>query len=276
MNDELNHTHIEPRAEHHERKPDSMRDAILHSIQAGTVNRKPKWQFVAQGAFAAIVVLLVLLAAVYMGSAAVFALRANGSWFLPSLGLSGISPFLRSLPWVLVILVIAFMLLLYLLVKRYAFAYGRPFLYSALAVVIVVTASAILVGMTSFHQEMFRRAHDHQLPFPANEFYLNFGNAPHDATVGTITAIGTTSWKITSADGLDYTIAITPNLPVPTNAMIGSEVIVLGARDDQTIDARAILPLIHSEYPMYQNASSGIAAPAMPMQQLMIPAQPIQ
>jgi hypothetical protein len=283
MNEAQGHeqTKQEPQSNAHQ---DSMRQTILNSIKSGGLSRKPRWQFILQATFAAIGVILVLLAAVYLASAVFFALRVNGSWFLPTLGFAGVPEFLRSLPWVLLILSIIFVVLLYELVKRYAFAYGRPLLYSALAVVVVVTASAVLVGFTSLHKGIFQLARDGELPFAGTPLFENFGRQPNDVTIGIITSLSRMSMTITAHDRISYTITLSATIQPPANAKAGDEVVVLGYRHDNTIDVEAIRSLQHGyggmDMPQDQNIPaknpSGTTQP-MPgstNQGLMIPAQP--
>jgi hypothetical protein len=101
-------------------------------------------------------------------------------------------------------------------------------------------------------------------------------------TIGIITSLSDNSWTITTHDGTLYIIPITNTLPIPQNATVGDEVVVLGYRHDNTIDVEAIRPLEHGYGGMdtddqpNQNAPTGMsAAPGVPSntnQGLMIPA----
>ena len=150
-----------------------MKDDVLKAIQGGQVKMRPKWQFITKAALMLLGVVLVALTTLYLVSFIVFILRQTGVLFVPAFGPGAFGVFFMSLPWLLIALAAIFMLLLEILIKRYSFAYGRPFLYSALAVIFLGIAGGIIIGETPLHERFFDAAENGQLPFagPVYEYY---------------------------------------------------------------------------------------------------------
>ena len=89
-----------------------------------------------------------------------FALRQTGVLFVPGFGSEGFGTFFMSLPWVLIALSVSFIALLEILIRRYSFAYSRPYAYSSLGVILLVVLGGIAIGYSSFHQNLYDRARD--------------------------------------------------------------------------------------------------------------------
>ena len=117
------------------------------------------------------VYLSMLLALLYFASLSLFFLHDNGTWFIPSFGGRGWFSFLRSIPWFLVLLIIVFVGLLEVLVRRYAFVYRKPLLLSAAGIVVLVIFGGFLIAATPFHRQMKFYANHNQLPPPLAFIY---------------------------------------------------------------------------------------------------------
>src|SRR4030042_4792350 len=135
-----------------ETNKNSLQNSILEKIKSGQAKIRPKWHFVLKTLLLAAGVLFGTLALLYLASFVLFVLRQTGSWFLPSFGWRGIMVFLISMPWLLVILGVVFIILLELLVRHYSFAYRNPLLYSLLGIIVFVIIASVFVAKTSFHE----------------------------------------------------------------------------------------------------------------------------
>ena len=91
-----------------------------------------------------------------------------------SFGVAGWYSFFRSLPWILVALLIVFVLILALLVKRYSFVYERPTMYLLIGIVALLPWADFLISATPFHRTLFDSARNGNLPVLGG-FYRGFG-----------------------------------------------------------------------------------------------------
>lgn len=221
----------------------SMKEGVLKAIHDGHIKMHPKWQFITKTVLLVLGAALLALSVLFLVSFIMFVLRQTGVWFVPGFGFSGFGIFFMSLPWVLILLAAIFMLLLEILVKRYSFAYGRPFLYSALAVIFLGIVGGILIGQTPLHERFFDEAENGQLPF-AGFLYEYYGQQSSNITLGIITKINSNGYQIAlSGDGDDSFAVIvgpeTQTLP-PYSLKVGDIVVILGSRKGNTIVAQGI------------------------------------
>jgi len=151
-----------------------IQEKVLAAIEAGQVKMRPRWHFVLQAILMAMGGVLLLLTLVYLASFIIFSLRQTGVWFVPIFGSAGWREFLHSLPWILILLTGAFLAVLEILVRRYAFAYRQPLLVSALGILVVVLLGGLIVAQTPFHRRLFESARQGRLPV-AGPFYRQFG-----------------------------------------------------------------------------------------------------
>src|SRR3989344_3614541 len=114
----------------------SIKEEVIARIKRGETIMRPRWHFVLRAMLYALGVLIAALALVYLASFIMFVLRETGLLFVPSFGFRGVGVFLFSLPWFLILLSLVFVFVLEVLVRRYAFAYRKPLLYSVFGIVI--------------------------------------------------------------------------------------------------------------------------------------------
>jgi hypothetical protein len=219
----------------------SIKDNVLKVIESGRIKMRPKWQFVTQTVLLIVGTVLIALTTLYLGSFIVFVLRQNGAWFTPGFGFRGFGIFFSSLPLVLLALSLVFMILLEILVRRYSFAYSRPFLYSALGVILLVTIGGVVIGYTSLHQRLFDESENGHIPF-GRPFYRQFTEPRGDVTVGTITEITNNGCKISGPRDEIFSVIVNDQtqLPPDNNLNVGDNIVILGPREGSTISALGI------------------------------------
>lgn len=221
---------------------DSIKEGVLKAIQGGQVTMRPKWQFITKTALLVLGVVLIALTVLYLVSFIVFVLRQTGLLFVPGFGPQSFGIFFMSLPWLLILLAAVFMLLLEILIKRYSFAYGRPFLYSALAVIFLGLIGGIIIGETPLHERFFDEAELGQLPF-VGVFYEHFGQQPANITVGIITQINSNGYRVQCGDVDDvFSVVVGPQTqtPPPDSLKVGDTILILGPRQGSIIVAQGI------------------------------------
>jgi hypothetical protein len=222
----------------------SMRDSVLAAIETGKVTMRPKWHFVLQWLLLLVGVMLALLTAVYFFSFVIFMMHQTGVWYAPTFGVRGVVPLLSSLPWLMVGVAIAFVFLLDYLVKRYAFAYGKPLLYTTLGIIVLVSFAGAIVAQTPMHKELFMQARDNQLPV-AGTFYRSYNQeAPTNISIGKVTQVNDAGFNIEEPRERMVFIMINDGTEFPPagrgSIMVDDMILVLGEREQDIIKARAI------------------------------------
>lgn len=222
--------------------PKSIQDSILASIKTGRVQMRPRWQFVLKTSLMAMGLVLVALALLFVGSFIVFILEQNGAWFAPAFGQSGVKELFMALPLVFVGVALVFIILLQILVRRYAFSYARPVLYSLVGITTLVVLGSFLIAQSHFHEDLFKQARDERLPIVGG-FYRQFGTPHIDRVIsGIIIEQIDNGFSIEDSENQLFTVVITPETQFPNGMQfdIGDNIIVLGDRSGMVIEADGI------------------------------------
>ncbi len=220
----------------------SVKDSVLDSIHKGKAKMRPKSYFVARATMLVFGIIILLAALVYIISFTLFMLHQNGMFFLPSFGFRGIGSFLLSIPWVLVLVGIIFILLLEVVLKRFTLVYRRPLLYSVLIVVIFVMLAGFVVAQTPFHKGALQRADEGRLPL-AGQLYKGFAQMQaHNMTIGRVTAITEDGFIIRSRNGSEMHVIINTQTKLPFGNDIQKDdtVMIMGEHIEKTIRAFGI------------------------------------
>ena len=191
---------------------------------------RPRWHFVLRGGLWFVGTILAALTLLYLASFIVFTMHQSGSWFVPGFGWSALGVFFRSLPFLLVFLALLFMVLLEVLVSRYTFAYDKPLLYSALAIIVLVIFGGLAVGKTSLHSGLFRQAGKDRLPF-AGELYRGYGMArSRELPLGMVEEITEDGWNVRNFRGEIVHVLVTPatSFPFGEDIEVGDTVVIFG------------------------------------------------
>lgn len=104
--------------------------SVVEAIKAGKVAMKPKWHFMLKTAFTVLVSLILFLVLIYLISFIGLIIHEKHLFDIFNLGPRGLYDFMFSLPWIVVFLSIIFVIVFYILIKKYAFVYEKPFIYS--------------------------------------------------------------------------------------------------------------------------------------------------
>lgn len=214
----------------------------LLAIENGQVKMRPKWQFLVRSILLVISAILSLLAILFLASFILFVLRQSGLWFAPGFGLSGFGIFFRSLPWVLILLVIILVILLEYLVRKYSFGYGRSLFISMLAILLIALTGGIILEMTPLHRDLFVSAHNNQLPF-GGIFYQHYGGQDQDQNLiaGNIAAVSSTIFIILTPRDEDVPVVVGPNT-IFTNTTLSD----LGIGDAVVIEVQRVADQIRA------------------------------
>ncbi|HUO55831.1 MAG TPA: hypothetical protein VMU27_00110, partial [Candidatus Paceibacterota bacterium] len=149
----------------------SLKQGVMEAIQKGRIRMRPRWHFVLFSSLATLGVLIMFLAVLYIASLSIFFLHDSGAWFAPRFGGRGWWSLLQSLPWLLITLLIVFICVLQIAVRRYEFVYRRPLLISAAAILAIVFIGGFAIAETPLHRQMEFYAHHNELPPPLSLAY---------------------------------------------------------------------------------------------------------
>lgn len=220
----------------------SIKEKVLSAIAEGKIKMQPRWRFVLRAALLLLGLVLATSVLLYLASFLVFILRRSGAWFAPVFGLRGLVVLLLSLPWVLVAVSIIFVILLELLVRRYAFAYRRPLLFTVLGIVMLAVIGGVVVESSHFHEGLEFFARQHRVPL-ADSLYRQYGQTrPSNIAAGVITEKTAEGFRIKNRREEIINVVISPQtrFPLGTDFTEGDTVVVLGERGEGGIQASGI------------------------------------
>lgn len=189
---------------------------ILEQIKSGEIKMLPRSYFIAKGALQLIALLLAALLAVFFLSFLVFRLKLSGALLMQGFGPGGIKDLLLSLPLFIVVLVLLFLAIFIWFAERYPIAYQRPLLYSLLAIVVIVSAGAVVVYRTPLHPYFFRAFSPPGAPRVMRMLYMHpQGLEIHNGFVGEITKADDDIVELLGPEGMAYKVIIDSQTLLP-------------------------------------------------------------
>jgi hypothetical protein len=214
-------------------------DQIIKAIKSGDNKMRPHWFFVLQGALviiAAITTFFLILLAV---SFIIFALQQNGGFMAVGFGLMGWGIFFRALPWTVLLLCFALVLILLVLLKRYSFVYHQPSLYLLLILVVVIGLGSFFIEAINLH----RRIEENDIP--GLQMVYQYETAPENYIYrGRIVAFLPNGFILSNPAGETSTILIATGTTLNLNLFkIGDFVMIFGEPGaTATIDMYGLQP----------------------------------
>ncbi len=239
-----------------QQKKPTIGEKIIAAAKSGKLKMRPRWHFVLRAVLWLAGAVIAVLAALYFASLFLFINRETGIWLAPVFGWRGVLVFLASVPWLIILSVLVFALVLEILVRRYGFTYRLPLLYSALAVLLVVFAGAALLAQTPLHENLSRCPRGDRLLEPAHfvpgappcggGIYRDLG--PHrfrDFYYGTVKNFAGADFIIITRQREDLIVRTNSQTRLPFGAQfeIGDELAIVGDRRGDRIDAFGIVEI---------------------------------
>lgn len=224
-------------------KTPKLKEQILSKIKSGSIKAKPKFHFVLRTLLLISGLVVAGLLLLYLISFVIFLLRVNGLWQAPSFGFRGWGMLFTSLPWMLLILIGFFVLVMEILVKHFSFAYRRPLLYSVLGILVFLGVSGFVVAQTPFHQNLWDLSEtDSGLPVAGSLYSFLRKGDPDDWHRGMV--ISTTEegflMENLAAEILSVKIDEQTKIPFALDLLPGDMVMVAGERIGDEIKAFGI------------------------------------
>jgi hypothetical protein len=221
---------------------DPVQEKVLGAINAGAVSMRPRWHFMLVAALVAIGSVIAFLSVIYLSSFIIFVLRRNGILFVPAFGVPGWFAFLVSLPWILIGLLLIFLIVLELLVRRYSFSHQRPLLVSVSVIFTMVMIGGVVVAATPFHRRVFGYVERHTFPVAGPMYHMFGDERVRMIHPGRISVTTTDGFDMNTHHGDEIHIIMTSSTQLPFGADFapGDTVVVFGDRDGVTVTARGI------------------------------------
>jgi len=117
---------------------------IIEKLKNQEIKMRPKWHFILGSVLLILLTVLVLLLTLFLASFLLFYLKTSGFFFGP-------------LPFILLLLMVAFIVLVEFLINRYAVAYRKPVVYSLIIIVIIIFTMGLVMNKANFHERVERR-----------------------------------------------------------------------------------------------------------------------
>jgi hypothetical protein len=212
---------------------------IIDAIKSGNTKMRPHWYFVVRAILMVIALILTLFLVVYTISFIIFALQQNGGIMATSFGLLGWGVFFRAIPWSVLLLSLALILILLVLLRQYSFINHQPSLYILLLLIVVIALSTFFIAASNFH----RRIEENDIPV-IGEVYQYETSPENYIYQGRIVQLISGGFVLQNAIGQTSTFIVAPSTTLDLSLFtIGTFVKIFGQLDPRasaTIDMYGI------------------------------------
>jgi len=186
-----------------------MKETVIDTIKSREIKMHTRGYFVARAIFLIIIAVVLFLFIFILTTFMIFALRLNGGFYAVGLGPSEWLVFLNALPWSLMLLSIALILILWILLRRYAVVYHQPFLYILLFLIVVMSLAYFSFSVNGINNQVFHYVSQNQIPLISSVY--QFETAPASGVYrGQILLITTSSFILANGLGQTSTVLLLP------------------------------------------------------------------
>jgi hypothetical protein len=113
------------------------------------------------------------------------------------------------LPWSLLLLSLALVLILWILLRRYAVVYHQPFLYALLILIVIISLACFFVSASAIHGGIFRYASRNRIPVISGVY--EFETAPMSGVYrGEVVVLASSSFILGNPFGQTSTVLVMP------------------------------------------------------------------
>jgi|GEM_PF-2443790 hypothetical protein len=205
-----------------------MKDKVIDAIKSGGVKMHSRPYFIVRAVFVVLGAMLLFFLILFVATFMVFALQENGGLYAAGFGPSGWVVFLTSLPWSLLLLSIALILILWILLRRYSIIYHQPFLYVLLILIVVISLACFFLSAGLIHGGIYRYVSRNPIPVVTGVY--EFETSPMNGVYrGEAIMIATSSFILENALGQTSTVLLVPGAASELGGISpGNYVIVFG------------------------------------------------
>jgi hypothetical protein len=209
-------------------------EKIIETIKSGKAKMHSRAYFVAQAVFVVLGAVLLFLLILFVATFIIFALQENGGFFAANFGPAGWGVFFASLPWTMLLLSLALVLVLWILLRRYSAVYHQPFLYILFVLIVVVSLLCLFISASSIHGGIYRYVSRNPIPLVSGVY--EFETAPAGGVYrGQVVTLSTSSFVLENALGQTSTVLV-----VPAAASSESELGEIGPGDYVIVFGRGV------------------------------------
>jgi len=211
----------------------AVEDRVIAAIKSGNARMHSRSYFVLQKAFATAITGILFGAVLYLASFIIYILTINGGLSAVRFGVGGWYVFLRALPWSLLVISIAFIIILSVFLRRYSFVYHYPLFYAFFGILILVAIGGALIAGTSLHERIAQYEATNSAPLLGQFYYFYGTEAVRGVYRGKVVDIGQNGFVMNDQGGASSTVVLAPGASfVGTDAIrVGDLVAVFGAKD---------------------------------------------
>jgi len=180
-----------------------------------------------------------LLLAVVFFSLVLFYIRASGNLEYLSFGIDGLAAFLESFPYLLVISLTVFILIVGYLIKKNNLVYKLPFKYTALLLLITVFFVGSVLAYTDITNKLEQQVYQSEERMPFLKSFFNCGHHSNNrGVVGIIQEINIDELLVKTPRGL-LTIDL-PNNNLEYDFKVGQLIMAIGKRNENSFMTQRI------------------------------------
>lgn len=156
-----------------EQKIKDLKQNIVSYIENHKVSMKPRWHFVLLALLRAITAFVVFISVVYLISFTTLIMREHELFKIFEVSPRSVHGFMLGVPWVLVLLSLALLIVLEVLTRKFEFVYKRPMVYSLFALIALVLGAGLVVYRIDreFRFARFGEKPDMPILGPVHKYY---------------------------------------------------------------------------------------------------------
>jgi len=181
-------------------------DEVINIIKSTGAKMHSRRYFVAKTILAIVGAICLFFILLFVVSFIIFILQENGGLFATTFGPGGWLTFFYALPWSFLLLSIALILVLWLLLRRYAIIYHQPFIYILLFLIVIVSLTLFFLSASAIHGGIMRYTSRNQIPLVSGVY--EFETTPMNGMYrGQVMFLATSSFVIENVFGHDVATA---------------------------------------------------------------------
>ncbi len=184
-------------------------DEIINTIKSRETKMHSRAYFFAQATFVVFGAVFLFLLILFVATFIIFALQENGGFFAANFGPVGWGVFFASLPWTMLLLSLALVLILWILLRRYSLVYHQPFIYVLLALIVIISLSCLFIPASSIHGGIYRYLSKNPIPVVSGVY--EFETVPAGGVYrGQVVTLSTSSFVLANDFGQTSTVLVMP------------------------------------------------------------------